>query len=223
MQQQPQGYPLPTINQALAQAQAQSQPAYEREREARDIREQEALEKRVSEENANRDRERDLERNQQHLRDIEHRREYEARPLPQSQQAASLQAPPNQSPSHQNHAGTIHLHQPIAIGPQSRAIHGPNGLLSNSGPATIPSGFSGALGAPTGPGNIFGGPLQQADVQRASQAGQNAQQAVLMPYGSGPAQISAAQSMSQGQQPILNVSLKLLLDFIRLLIIDRML
>ena len=208
MQQTSQGFPLPTLDQALSLA--QSQPAYDREREMRDIREQEALEKRISEENASRDRERDrerdLERAHQQIRDAEQRREYEARPLPQSQQASSLQAPPNQSPSHQNHTGTIHLHQPIAIGPQSRAIHGPNGLLSNSGPATIPSGFSGSLGAPTGPGNIFGGPLQQAEVQRASQAGQNSQQPVLMPYVSGPAQQSAALSMSQGQQPILNVS-----------------
>ena len=204
MQQNSQGFPLPTLDQALAQA--QPQPVYDREREARDIREQEALEKRISEENASRDRERDLERTQQHIRDIEQRREYEARPLPQSQPPNSMQAPPNQSPSHQNHAGTIHLHQPIAIGPQSRTIHGPNGLLSNSGPAVIPSGFSGSLGAPTGPGNIFGGPLQQADAQRASQAGPNPQQPVLIPYGPGPAHQSAAMSMSQGQQPILNVS-----------------
>ena len=206
-QQPPQtgGFSLPALNQALA-APPQPQPGYDRDRDPRDAREQEAIEKRLAEDHANRDRE----RAQQHLlRDIERRQEYEQRgAAPAMQTMPPHQVPPHQSPSHQTHAGPIHLHQPVAIGPQSRAIHGPNGLLSNSGPATMPGSFSGSLGAPPGPGNIFGGPLQQSESQRASQPVANPQQQVAVPYGSAQAQAqqNAAMSMSQGQQPILNVS-----------------
>ncbi|PBP19871.1 hypothetical protein BUE80_DR009373 [Diplocarpon rosae] len=57
-------------------------------------------------------------------------------------------------PPHQNNTGSIPIHQPVA----SRlpgAIHSPGGLLANHGGAPP----AGPLGAPSGPGNAFGGPL----------------------------------------------------------------
>ncbi|OWP04373.1 hypothetical protein B2J93_7916 [Marssonina coronariae] len=58
------------------------------------------------------------------------------------------------TPPHQNNTGSIPIHQPVA----SRlpgAIHSPGGLLANHGGAPP----AGPLGAPSGPGNAFGGPL----------------------------------------------------------------
>jgi len=64
---------------------------------------------------------------------------------------------------HQNNTGSIPIHQPVA----SRlpgAIHSPGGLLANHGSAPPP----GPLGAPSGPGNAFGGPLH-SDANRPVQ------------------------------------------------------
>ncbi|KAG9245720.1 transcriptional regulatory protein-like protein SIN3 [Calycina marina] len=57
-------------------------------------------------------------------------------------------------PPHQNNTGSIPLHQPVA----SRlpgAMHSPGGLLANHGAPPPPPTVS--LGAPSGPGNVFGG------------------------------------------------------------------
>ena len=67
------------------------------------------------------------------------------------------------APPHQNNTGSIPIHQPVA----SRlpgAIHSPGGLLANHG--GVPP--SGPLGAPSGPGNAFGGPLH-SDLNRPVQ------------------------------------------------------
>jgi hypothetical protein len=58
------------------------------------------------------------------------------------------------APPHQNDTASIPLHQPVASR-LSGAIHSPGGLLANHGGAPPP----GPLGAPSGPGNAFGGPL----------------------------------------------------------------
>jgi paired amphipathic helix protein Sin3a len=66
-------------------------------------------------------------------------------------------------PPHQNNAGSIPIHQPVA----SRlpgAIHSPGGILANHGGSQT----SGPLGAPSGPGNAFGGPLH-GEASRAIQ------------------------------------------------------
>ena len=66
------------------------------------------------------------------------------------------QPTPPHPPPHQNNTGSITIHQPVA----SRlpgAIHSPGGLLANHGGAPP---HPGPLGAPSGPGNAFGGPLQ---------------------------------------------------------------
>lgn len=108
--------------------------------------------------------------------------------------------------THENHAGSVHLHQPVAVGPQVRAMHGPNGILGNSsqmGPNSLPTSMSG----PNGPAGIFGsGPgQQQTDGPRLQHPVQGGQQSLMVPFG-GPPGMQQSIAMGQGQQPILNVS-----------------
>lgn len=73
------------------------------------------------------------------------------------------------TPTHQNDAGSLPIHQPVA----SRlpgAIHSPGGLLANHGGAPPP----GPLGAPSGPGNAFGGPLHNEAARVLPHNSQNA-------------------------------------------------
>ncbi|KFZ12049.1 hypothetical protein V501_04409 [Pseudogymnoascus sp. VKM F-4519 (FW-2642)] len=114
------------------------------------------------------DRERELE--EQHLREQQHimrqqeemaqRRDHEDRERhrrdQQQQQYQSV-------PQHQNNTGTIPIHQPVASR-LAGAIHSPGGLLANHNGSSQP----GPLGAPTGPGNAFGGPLH-AEANRSIQ------------------------------------------------------
>lgn len=136
-------------------------------REMLEAREREAREVHIKEEHdaVRRERERDLQR--QHM----------------------------DGPPHQNQAGPIHLHQPVAVGP--RTALGPNGLLGNPSAISGPNSHS-QLGAPAGAGGVFnGGP-----VQPAAQQAQAMQPGLLVPFGPGGPQ---AASVGQGQQPILNV------------------
>lgn len=97
---------------------------------------------------------------------------------------------------HENHTGPIHLHQPVAVPPQVRAMHGPNGLLGNAA-INGPNHLGGPLGAPSGPGNLFGGNPPQHPGQ--------VQQTLMVPFGGTQGLQQASLGMGQGQQPILNV------------------
>lgn len=107
---------------------------------------------------------------------------------------------------HETHSAPMQIHQPVAVAPSSRTVHGPNGLLGQSGPMNGP-----AISSANAP-NIFGGavvqPVQQGDTTpRAQHAVQPpAQPSMLMPF-TGPSGAAAAMAMGQGQQPILNVSM----------------
>ncbi|KAF2836568.1 hypothetical protein M501DRAFT_996774 [Patellaria atrata CBS 101060] len=181
-------FSLPTINQALhSQNLAQPHPTADRDRSHRevpaDIRDTH-LEEAASREAEQRERE---------MRQMRDRQQLE-------------------QPTHENNVSATHLHQPQAVGPQIRAMHGPNGLLGNSG-SIGGSTLSASLGAPSGPGNIFvANNNQQNDsgnrVQQ--QASQQAQHSLLMPFGGATAVPSAPLGMGQGQQPILNDALSYL-------------
>jgi len=111
--------------------QPHGQPGFDRERELEDQHRQRALQQ---EELAQRERER--EHNERQERERQHRDQYQ---------------PP---PPHQNNTASIPIHQPVASR-LAGTIHSPGGLLANHG-GPPPSG---PLGAPSGPGNAFGGPL----------------------------------------------------------------
>ncbi|TEA22469.1 Paired amphipathic helix protein pst1 [Colletotrichum sidae] len=74
-------------------------------------------------------------------------------------------------PPHHSNAGSIPIHQPVANRAMG-AIHSPGGLLANhgSGPAGPPPM---PLGAPSGPGTNFGGPLQPDSNRPPQHAGPN--------------------------------------------------
>lgn len=105
--------------------------------------------------------------------------------------------------AHENHSAPIQIHQPVAVAPSTRTIHGPNGLLGQSGPLNGP-----AIIGQTAPNSMFSGssvpPVQQGETTpRMQHAVQPPSQAsMLMPF-TGP---QGQMAMGQGQQPILNVS-----------------
>jgi len=184
------GYSLPGLSQTLQQPQmhAQTQPNIDRERE---MREREMRER----ERENREMEAHAE--EMAKRDAE-QRERENRERQQHEQA-----------THENHSGPIQIHQPVAVAPSVRTIHGPNGLLGNSGPLGGPNVLPASLGASSNLNNIFGGaPVQQGDATPRMQHSVQplTQQSMLMPFG-GPGMQPGPLGMGQGQQPILNVSL----------------
>lgn len=112
--------------------------------------------------------------------------------------------------AHENHSAPIQIHQPVAVAPSTRTVHGPNGLLSQSGPLAGPASLPGPLNGSSAPAGIFGGgPVQQGDttprMQHAVQP--PPQPSMLMPFGGPPGPMAA---MGQGQQPILNDALSYL-------------
>ena len=102
-----------------------------------------------------RERERDMEEQQMRERHMRQQEEMVQREREHNERERQHREQQYQSiPQHQNNTGTIPIHQPVA----SRlpgAIHSPGGLLANHGASAQP----GPLGAPSGPGNAFGGPL----------------------------------------------------------------
>lgn len=135
-------------------------PGYDREREreaAEDQRRAHALQQ--QQELVQRERE----QNERQERERQHREHYQP------------------APPHQNDTASIPLHQPVA----SRlpgAIHSPGGLLANHGGAPPP----GPLGAPSGPGNAFGGPLHSEASRSIQHNPQNTTNQLQQQQGFGP-------------------------------------
>lgn len=191
---QGQGYALPALGQAMQQQSPQSIMNAERER---DYREQDLREL------DNRERQRQQEAMLQREHEIERERERELREQQQREQ---------HQPPHENHTGSIPLQQPVASRIPS-TLHGPNGILSHLGAGAGPNPPSAPLGAPSGPGNVFGNNMQPAPEAAPrpflQQPGQNIPPQQLLGFnGTGPSQQlqGGMAALSQGQQPILNVS-----------------
>ncbi|EKD18444.1 hypothetical protein MBM_03437 [Drepanopeziza brunnea f. sp. 'multigermtubi' MB_m1] len=119
-------------------------------------------------------REEQLQREREHERERERERNDRDRQMREQQ----YQQPP---PPHQANTGPITIHQPVA----SRlpgAIHSPGGLLANHGSAPP----SGPLGAPSGPGNAFGGPLHSEASRPIQHNPQQATNQLQQQQGFGP-------------------------------------
>ncbi|KAH8679886.1 hypothetical protein BGZ60DRAFT_525084 [Tricladium varicosporioides] len=86
-----------------------------------------------------------------------------------------------QPPAHQNDTASIPLHQPVASR-LAGAIHSPGGLLANHGGPPPP----GPLGAPSGPGNAFGGPLHSEANRSIQHSLQNQPNPIQQQPGFGP-------------------------------------
>lgn len=116
--------------------QSHGPPGFDRERE-RELEEQQHRQRALQQQEDLAHRER--EHNERQERERQHREQYQPQP------------------PHQSSTNNITIHQPVASRLPS-AIHSPSGLLANHGGAPPPPS-SGPLGAPSGPGNAFGGPL----------------------------------------------------------------
>nr|OQO24622.1 hypothetical protein B0A51_09602 [Rachicladosporium sp. CCFEE 5018] len=152
-------------------------------------------------------------RERERARDIEqiHIKEEQDRAHREHQERQRLE----QAPQHQAQPGqSIHLHQPVAVGPR-------HGLLGNPGLGVSQAQPGFPLGAPSGPGNIFaGGPVQPPQSQVLGN--QQQQPGLLMPFApaqqqqagqqqqQGPPPAGQTQGQGQGQQPILNDALSYL-------------
>ncbi|QDS68319.1 hypothetical protein FKW77_010685 [Venturia effusa] len=115
-----------------------------------------------------------------------------------------------QQAAHENHAGAMQIHQPVAVPPSVRTIHGPNGLLGN------PNSAGGSVPPPTSIGGAQGlfstGPIHgQSDPNsRLQPAPQLAQQASALNVFTPSGAPQPNGSMNQAQQPILNDALSYL-------------
>ncbi|ORY05687.1 hypothetical protein BCR34DRAFT_571812 [Clohesyomyces aquaticus] len=190
----PQGppYSLPGISQTLQQPQNQAHLERERELRERENREREMMESHAAVQQAHAAQQEELVKREAEQRDriLQERQHHE--------QAA-----------HENHAGPIQIHQPVAVAPSTRTIHGPNGLLGQSGSMSGPNIIAGPMSGPNAPGGMFSNaPVQQGDttprMQHAVQP--PTQSSMLMPFGGPPGPMN----MGQGQQPILNDALSYL-------------
>lgn len=96
------------------------------------------------------------------------------------------------------HAGEQQvLHQPVALVPSARTIHGPNGLLGNQSSPGVQH-----LPAPPNPPQAI---FPSAAQTQGGLPGQP-QPPLLMPFGPGPGPANQqGNAMNQAQQPILNV------------------
>lgn len=160
----------------------------EREQRERETREREMMESHAAQQHA-------AQQEDAAKREVEQRdREFHER---QQREQAALQT----------HSAPIQIHQPVAVAPSARTIHGPNGLLGQSGPMGGPNQLAPPMGAPNASGPMYGNPPAQHDqaTPRMQHAVQPPQAQMLMPFTGQ----QAAMSMGQGQQPILNVSSKM--------------
>ena len=191
-QMQSAGYALPALGSAVQQQQQQSPQATM---------------------NNERDREREQELDRQRQQDILAQREYEmSREIELREQQQQQQRDQHQS-TLENHTGSIPLQQPVASRIPA-TLHGPNGILANLGAGAGPNPPSAPLGAPSGPGNVFGNSMQSTGESppRAfiHQGPQNIPPQQLLGFGNAvtPQQLpNGMAAISQGQQPILNVSI----------------
>jgi paired amphipathic helix protein Sin3a len=149
------------------------------------------------------------EREMQHGGDVHMRdTEQQERDLHDRQRLEAGQPPPH---SHENHASSVPLHQPIAVAPV-RSIHGPNGILGG-GAATAAANGSvlNAPGPSLAPSQGFPSPqVSQADSTRTQPIPPaNQQPQPQSQFGPNTAANQAAM-VGQGQQPILNDALSYL-------------
>jgi paired amphipathic helix protein Sin3a len=111
--------------------------------------------------------------------------------------------------AHQNHSGPMQIHQPVAVAPSARTIHGPNGLLGQAGPLGGPNPLGAPMAGAPAAGPMYGNAPAQHDqttprMQHAVQPPTQSQ--MLMPFAGPP----GTMGMGQGQQPILNDALSYL-------------
>jgi paired amphipathic helix protein Sin3a len=188
--QQSSGYALP----AIGSVQHQQGPAEaDRDRMMR----QREMDERLSVQRDAAEREREREREQHRNREAHRAAEVRDYELNERQRRIESRNQP-----HQNHAGSIPIHQPVASKVPS-TIHGPGGLLSGMGGGAGPVPSTAPMTGSNGPGGGFGPPTTNNGNPRPMQHHPPPTQHTH--YRPMPAP-GAMTGLTQGQQPILNVS-----------------
>ena len=206
-------YALPTLGPSIQQQQSPQaaismEREIERERLAEQHKQQEIAQRRYDEETEILHQQREHQREQQQ-REQMHREQLQQREQQQREQ--------HQSPR-ENHTGAIPIQQPVASRVPA-TLHGPNGILNDQHPGVGAASSQPlvALGAPNGPGNVYGNGMQAQNdnslrpfAQQVTQ-GLPPQQAPGFSNAATPQQLpTGIGALSQGQQPILNDALSYL-------------
>ena len=180
----------------------------------RDIERERHTEQQIQQEIAQRRYDQETEMLHQQQREQQQREQLQREQLQQREQQQREQ---HQSPR-ENHTGAIPIQQPVASRVPA-TLHGPNGILNDQHPGVgaATSQPLAALGAPSGPGNVFGNGVQAQNdnslrpfVQQVAQ-GLPPQQLLGFSNAATPQQLpTGIGALSQGQQPILNDALSYL-------------
>ena len=209
------GYPLPTLGPSLQQQQQSPQAAFSAEQnfERERLREQQmqqelAQQRRYDQESEILHQQQEQQQREQQQREQQQREQQQR----EQQQREQQQREQHQSPR-ENHAAAVPIQQPVASRVPA-TLHGPNGILNDQHPGvgTAPPPPQAPLGAPSGPGNVFGNSVQPASDNSLRPFVQQVQQPIppqnLLGFSNAvtPQQLpNGVPALSQGQQPILNV------------------
>ena len=197
-------YSLPGISQTLQQQQQQSQAQAQSQQQQHHPTSEPANADREREMRERETRDREMEPHAMHQQEeiVKREAEHRDRELHERQQ--------REHAALQNHSTPMQIHQPVAVAPSARTIHGPNGLLGQSGQMNGPNSLAPPMGGgPNASGPMYGNAPAQHEqttprMQHAVQAPTQAQ--MLMPFAGPP----GSMAMGQGQQPILNDALSYL-------------
>ena len=228
------GYTLSTLGPALlshqpAQASLNAEREFERERLREQHLQQELLlqqrydqeteilhQQREQQQREQQQREQQIREQQQREQQIREQQQREQQ-IREQQQHEQQQRDQNPSPR-ENHTGAIPIQQPVASRVPA-TLHGPNGILNDQHPGVggAPSQPPAPLGAPGGPGNVFGNGVQASSDNSSRPFVQQVTQGILPQQLLGfsnavtPQQLpTGVAALSQGQQPILNDALSYL-------------
>ena len=218
------GYSLPTLGPTLPpqqspQAVLNAERDFERER----IREQQIAQQRYDQETEmiqqqqREQQQREQQQREQQQREQQQReqqqREQQQQQQQQQREQQQQQRELRQSPR-ENHTGTIPIQQPVASRVPA-TLHGPNGILNDQHPGVgaAPPPPQAPLGAPSGTGNVFSNGVQATTDNSLRPFAQQVTQPIppqnLLGFTNAatPQQLpNGVAALSQGQQPILNVS-----------------
>ncbi|KAI1515339.1 Paired amphipathic helix protein Sin3a [Pyrenophora tritici-repentis] len=193
-------YSLPGISQTLQQQHQQQQ--------------QQQQQHMPTSEQANADREREMRERETREREMDshvmHQQEDHVKREAEQRDREHHERQQREHAALQSHSTPMQIHQPVAVAPSTRTIHGPNGLLGQSGPMNGPNLLAPPMGGPNATGQMYGNSASVQHeqttprMQHAVQAPTQAQ--MLMPFAGPP----GSMAMGQGQQPILNDALSYL-------------
>ncbi|KAK1918550.1 hypothetical protein P3342_001469 [Pyrenophora teres f. teres] len=141
-------YSLPEISQTLQQQHQQQHQQQQQQQHMPTSEQANADREREMRERETREREMDSHAMHQQEDHVKREAEQRDRELHERQQ--------REHAAHQSHSTPMQIHQPVAVAPSTRTIHGPNGLLGQSGPINGPNPLAPPMGGPNAAGQMYG-------------------------------------------------------------------